>query len=539
MSQVAAQKEPPWLVDYSGTPPEFRGLPSQHMFTGVSQGRELSNWAVSAIDLVAAGTRPEVLQGLVRDELVAQILTFTALDLFEHSDPLWSDAAVRVVRNVPSVTSMALELLEHCRGLPTNDSESMRHFCTCLTLLGPMVGRKHVPFLVELLRTDDQVVCARAFAAFAQCSPEVGAERSLTFIRSAEAALQSIGLLALQYCGERSLQALPDLLTLLESKEPSVRWFAVNTLGVVAYRQSDALDSLKDVIRHMLADPDPRVRLATLKVAALNDSANPTLFSDVLSLWKAINEQPITHHSDPNLRCEVAGLLVRLLPRTGDVERDNFAQRFFPIAFHPNSSNYIGFISGHQFYRRIQANQLKAALRRVISPTALEDLVEDACQEFAVQLLINPTLGITPEERLLLPGFIRNYARDIGKKLRRKQLRSPGREELRKGWRPKVEGQSSSPPNGIIIAEAREQFVRAFNSALSDEEREVVRARFIGGLTIAETASRLGMSVSQVRTRTDAAMNRLREHLQLASKSDLVLTVSELFAADADSCLRP
>jgi RNA polymerase sigma factor (sigma-70 family) len=69
-----------------------------------------------------------------------------------------------------------------------------------------------------------------------------------------------------------------------------------------------------------------------------------------------------------------------------------------------------------------------------------------------------------------------------------------------------------SPEAEVLAAETREH-LRAALAVLRDEDREVIGARFLLGLSEAETAESLSLPRGTVKSRTSRALGRLRKSL--------------------------
>ncbi len=66
-----------------------------------------------------------------------------------------------------------------------------------------------------------------------------------------------------------------------------------------------------------------------------------------------------------------------------------------------------------------------------------------------------------------------------------------------------------SPESTVMAAESRAELLKAI-TALRDEDREILGARFFLDLNEAETAETLGIARGTVKSRTSRALDRLR-----------------------------
>ena len=93
----------------------------------------------------------------------------------------------------------------------------------------------------------------------------------------------------------------------------------------------------------------------------------------------------------------------------------------------------------------------------------------------------------------------RSAARRVGLAERAGRLDAPG-------------GSADSPESAFLAAETRQTLFAAL-SALRDEDREVIGARYLLDLSEAETAETLGLRRGTVKSRTSRALGRLRTAL--------------------------
>jgi RNA polymerase sigma-70 factor (ECF subfamily) len=73
---------------------------------------------------------------------------------------------------------------------------------------------------------------------------------------------------------------------------------------------------------------------------------------------------------------------------------------------------------------------------------------------------------------------------------------------------------AASPEAEVLAAETRDHLRRAL-AVLRDEDREVIGARYLLGLSEAETAETLSLPTGTVKSRTSRALGRLRKSLAL------------------------
>ena len=82
---------------------------------------------------------------------------------------------------------------------------------------------------------------------------------------------------------------------------------------------------------------------------------------------------------------------------------------------------------------------------------------------------------------------------------------------------PREDGEAS-PEDAVLAGETRQALVAALR-VLRDEEREVIGARFLLGLSEAETSEALGIPAGTVKSRTSRALGHLRQALETADSA--------------------
>ncbi|HVR79970.1 MAG TPA: RNA polymerase sigma factor [Acidimicrobiia bacterium] len=133
---------------------------------------------------------------------------------------------------------------------------------------------------------------------------------------------------------------------------------------------------------------------------------------------------------------------------------------------------------------------------------------EDVTQEALVKAY--RALGRFREDAPFRPWLLRIVRNEA---LNRR--RSTGRRELlalRAAADPVSGGAAPSPETEVMSGEERERVLAAVDS-LPERYRSVISARFLVGLSEAETAGMLGIASGTVKSRTSRGLTRLREML--------------------------
>ena len=210
-----------------------------------------------------------------------------------------------------------------------------------------------------------------------------------------------------------------------------------------------------------------------------------------------------------DVRSGVVEALDELVPLADDELFNDFRQRFFHHAFHPEplaDARWIEELVQHPWYLKVQR-------RRFPNPHNREEryerqaMLEEAQEKFAVRLLRNPTLGLKLEKWQLLPGYIRNHTRNIAWRIRKKHKQS----HLQlAGSELEQVAVTTDMPNRIVDQELLGELWDFITTKLSEEEAYVALFRWRLGWSLNETASALGLSKSQVMTREKNARAALR-----------------------------
>jgi RNA polymerase sigma-70 factor (ECF subfamily) len=150
-------------------------------------------------------------------------------------------------------------------------------------------------------------------------------------------------------------------------------------------------------------------------------------------------------------------------------------------------------------YRSAYPRLLAYASRRLDADTARDAVSETMARAVARIGSYRPVPGVGIEGWLF--GICRHVVLDA--------QRSQGRT----GYAPPVEVVvPDTAVEGLLSAEESEAVRRAFK-ALSDDDRELLELRVIGGLSSEETAAALGKRPGAVRMAQSRALERLRTHL--------------------------
>jgi len=192
--------------------------------------------------------------------------------------------------------------------------------------------------------------------------------------------------------------------------------------------------------------------------------------------------------------------LANMLHDCTDKELDRFRLRFFKSVFHPNAFSVAPTLVDDKWLLQVQRSQLRRLFDSNANSARLQQYLEDAQQEFARILAMQPTLGLTPARWKELPGFVRYHAMNVARGLRRRLGGTTISDSAR------VTARNCSPVDEAILAEYRDRFIRFLHADLSELQREVILGKVLGGHTFEQTAELLQITVSQVRTAFENAL---------------------------------
>lgn len=336
------------------------------------------------------------------------------------------------------------------------------------------------------------------------------------------------------YPGPDNLVLGEKLELTLKSPESLVRALGAVSLLISCVVQPELKSDLFPQLRALVDDPEAIVRIVAIICAMAIDGSAADLLPNVIRMLSKTDEiQPALESLVPDTVAEefLASIVDRLLPRTNDPEFNDFVRLFIHFAFHPGTRDTVHTIVAHPWYRRIQSSRLNA----VCKDRRSSDLLDDAAQEFAARLIQDPTLGMKPEKWAELAGYVRNHAGDVAKLIFRRQVRNPSPANLDFEGRLPLTTSGRDPSAQAALNEVSEIFSRL----LSDVEKNVVMQWMVKGQTLAETATALGLSVSQVRTNIEGILRKLAERIQIPNDRELLLTLAESLAANPSSGLSP
>ena len=245
------------------------------------------------------------------------------------------------------------------------------------------------------------------------------------------------------------------------------------------------------------------------KLGNLSARATPAILTAMKRLhWLQIEHSELQGQESVSIRPDFTDALERILPTTDDTDYQDFRLRFFSLVFHPTpleQTEWIDEIVNHPWYLKLQR-------RRFGHPTnaserqAIREMVRDAQEKFANRLRKNPTLGLSPEEYKLLPGFIKNHCRNIAWRLLKQKAgpQKKGTPRSASTFASSTDTDGSADAGGST-EEVHRRLREFIDAHLPEDEREVARCRWTLHYTIAETASFLNLTPSQVKTREGKA----------------------------------
>jgi RNA polymerase sigma-70 factor, ECF subfamily len=159
-----------------------------------------------------------------------------------------------------------------------------------------------------------------------------------------------------------------------------------------------------------------------------------------------------------------------------------------------------------ELYDRLSGLLLALARRIVHDPAEAEEIVQDAfLQAFKQAGRYDPQRSSVATWLVLIT---RSRAID---RLRTERVGLRTRESFERENR----GRHESPPDGAaVLSEERRRRLKSELETLPAEQRHVLEWAFFGGMTQAEIATKTGIPLGTVKTRTLLAMKKLRHALQ-------------------------
>jgi len=426
-------------------------------------------------------------------------------------------------------------------------SSKIRRAAAWVVSMLEVVSDEVVPLLRRLLR--DRIALVRMAAAWAcgEMGTEAGAAVSdlMECLRDKNSGVRFAAVCALDSLGLEASAAVEPLLEVVKTTtKEQHRFMAIKALADIDPRHPAVQELIERELESPVGDQQFVAAYGVAQAESGSDAvvsrlvknlqtANP--YIAVISAWaigklknrdqdtvpsllaalKRMEWLQIEHSEEPgqefiSIRPDFRDALQQTLPRTDDLEYEDFRLKFFLHVFRPTppeNNSWVDEIVNHPWYLKIQRRRFGHPAN-AFQRNAIRELVQDAQAKFAQRLLKNPTLGVRPEDHRLLPGFIRNHCRNIAWRLRRKHQaewagRVSGNIENVADWR-----RATSDDTTLVVAELKE-FIE---SQLPDEERDVARFRWILRFSIAETAAALSLTKSMVKTREKNARNKARQH---------------------------
>ncbi|HYY07650.1 MAG TPA: sigma-70 family RNA polymerase sigma factor [Actinomycetota bacterium] len=162
----------------------------------------------------------------------------------------------------------------------------------------------------------------------------------------------------------------------------------------------------------------------------------------------------------------------------------------------------------HELYRRYGSAAYGLALRITAQPMLAEEVTQDAFLAlWRTPEAFDPTRGAF---RSFFLSLVHHRAVDAVRReerLRRRAERASNLEPVR------GEDVADVVVEDVYLGVRRKEVLEALTT-LSPEQRQVIELAYFGGLTQTRIAERLGIPVGTVKTRTLAAMRKLRRSLE-------------------------
>ncbi len=400
----------------------------------------------------------------------------------------------------------------------------------------------------------DRVALVRTAAAWA-CA-ELGADARTTIASLIEAlkdpddGVRFAAAGALGKLGEVAMLATEPLLEIATSKdEKRIRDMALKALADIApdhptvqhlmiqsldgagadrrywatYGLTQADSSAEEAVSRLTANveaADPYlVQLSVWAIGKLGTSgerATPAMLAAMKRLhWLHIEYSELPGEEFISIRTTFCEALAGVLSGTDDPDYADFRLRLFSAVFHPTPLEQTGWIDeivNHRWYLKLQRRRFGHPASTA-ERQALRQMVCDAQTKFATRLWKNPTLGLRPETYRLLPGFIKNHCRNIAWRLQEQQWK-PRKKKVVSDDTDPFAAQAAAAGSAEEVARRLCEFIETY---LPEEERAVARCRWVLKYTIAETASFLKLTPSQVKTRERRARATAERHYQQGS----------------------
>lgn len=481
------------------------------------------------------------------DHDVARCLFIAAETVRHDVDRKWAEVATRTARSAAPVTEAGMSFLRE--ELQRAGAPKWDYIARFALLLGERAFELKEDILALIKPTDfDNMNNVRAIGNLLRLfDAELLSDLAQALLYDSNECAQSIGSVLIQRCPNSGLQHLDRLVKLSMGGSKELQATVLETFCFLAAEFGDRLAHLHPLFADFWADSDAIIRVRAILGATLVAPKAVGNLNAVISEWSTIDHNKklgtlMSADDDEELRTRLlCTALVQAATVTGNSEANDFLLQFLATAFHHQGTRFIDLLINHDFYRKIQRKQLLLLLNGSVTPAKLQDLFDEASQEFTLRLLENPTLGMQLEESPKIAGFIRNHARDIAKRVYRRVIRQVSPQKLiayrQAIIEPEMAGNEAS--SKAIIAEMQDRFVEFFHDILSRSERAVVLGRIVGGMSLDETAEAVGLTVAQVRYQLDGVLAKLAEYLDLPHDRGLLLGVTELFAVNACCSLGP
>ena len=277
-------------------------------------------------------------------------------------------------------------------------------------------------------------------------------------------------------------------------------------------------DAVVDRLLLNLQDSDPSLVMLTAWMLGKKKLQTEKLVPELLSAlkrvhWMRIEHSELQEQEYISIRPDFEETLKQTMPPPkDDPDYEDFRLKFLMYSFHPDptkKAEWIDEIISHPWYLKIQRRRFgfpaSTAQRQ-----AIDEKMTEARQKFAVRMLKNPTLGVDPTSYFQLPRFIKNHCRNIAWSLHRSRKRRQSRVTSHDvNLIP-----NTFNPNQEEQQELIQRLFQFIETNLSSEQQAVAKCRWFNKLTIAETATALRLTPSQIKTREKKARAALEKQFR-------------------------
>lgn len=475
---------------------------------------QVLQWAEQFVEEMAQGKHDHLpnLESLTEEQQVA--LAQFVEGAMEHEESAIRCTGAWIVSQIDVMPECATELL--CRLLHDAVDEVRREAAWALSRM-PYEAVAAVDDLIELLNDPDDGVKLAALEALAEIGKPAKAAvpRLLKLAHAKSNVLRGFATKALARIAPTVLEAQSLFVESISTAGTGNMSFATFGLGSAKATSAQAVP----LIAANLESPDSELVLisgwALGQIGSAPFDAMPALLSALSRhQWMQIGASEVGGERI-DVRPDLIDSLHWLLPDTNDGEYDDFRRLFLHHAFHPDSvadKKWVADVIEHPWYLKLQRARFPHPNSRGEAQER-RSAIEDAKRKFFNRLLGNATLGLTPGQYELLPGFLKNHTRNIAWSITRSRQRANRRIS---NLDVSFAGGERPLHDEVEFADTMAEFWHFIQSELPKELSTIFRLRNSHRWTIPKIADYTGLSPSQVKTRLKhaqgAAERWLKDH---------------------------